>query len=113
MTEQLKDQPPQATLQRMNKALVDMTMVAKNAGITGDEYILILQTMVAQVLAENEKKLEHRFRENLRKDTLARRLRILRSKEHVQAPLANPNVKPETNDDFVDAPTMEGNTDVN
>ncbi len=67
-------------LQKMNNTMIAMAKLARDNGLTGDEYILILQTMVAQVLSENDKRLEHKFRENLRKDTLTRRLNRLKTK---------------------------------
>lgn len=70
-------------LKKVNDTMIAMATVARDAKITGDDYILILQTMVAQVLASNDKKLEHKFRENLRKDTLNRRLYILRNPKTV------------------------------
>lgn len=66
-------------LKRLNDTCVKVLTVVRESGMTGDEYLLLLQLLVAQVLSENPKQIEKIFLERVRQDVLNRRLNKLKA----------------------------------
>jgi hypothetical protein len=59
--------------EKVHKAIADTTKNLLDASLTGEEYLLVLQTLVAHVLAANDFKVKKIFLMNLNADVLLRR----------------------------------------
>ncbi len=58
---------------KVHSALAGTTKMLLDAGLTGEEYLLVLQTLVAHALAANPPGVKKIFLLNLNADVLARR----------------------------------------
>ena len=59
--------------EKVHKTMQDTTKLLLDAGLTGEEYLLVLQTLVAHVLAANDIRVKKIWLMNLNADVLARR----------------------------------------
>lgn len=60
--------------EKVHKALYDATKLLLDAGLTGEEYLLVLQTLTAHALAANDFKVKKIFLMNLNADVRVRRI---------------------------------------
>lgn len=58
----------------VNRAITNTTKSLLEAGLTGEEYLLTLQTLVAHALAANDLNIKKIFLMNLNADVRARRI---------------------------------------
>lgn len=65
--------------EKVHKTIHDATKLLLDSGLTGEEYLLVLQTLVAHALAANDLKVKKIFLLNLNADILARRLEKLKT----------------------------------
>lgn len=61
--------------QKVNQAIMDTTNSLIASGLTGEEYLMVLQTLAAHVLAANDSKVKKIFLMNLNADVRARRIK--------------------------------------
>lgn len=60
--------------EKIHASIHDATKLLLDAGLTGEEYLLTLQTLVAHALAANDLRVKKIFLANLNADIRARRI---------------------------------------
>lgn len=60
--------------EKVRKAIGDTTKLLLEQGLSGEEYLLTLQTLIAHVLSANDVKVKKIFLMNLNLDVRARRI---------------------------------------
>lgn len=63
--------------EKVNESIADTTKLLLDKGLTGTEYLLVLQTLVAHVMAANQPSVKKIFLLNLNADVRLRRIAML------------------------------------
>lgn len=66
---------------KTHKAIEGVTKLLLDSGVTGEEYLLVLQTLVAHVLVANDIKVKRIWLANLNANVRTRRIAVAQAKQ--------------------------------